>query len=165
MKVSNVRRLELDAKHQGISVNALIQKSIQRFIDWDRCSDSASMTSFFPNMLDGVLEFIDEETAEKIGTRIIETSCFKDACLMIFRRYDLDAFIRLMTLMDKFGNNYRVQQEETKLWSSVSLYHNYGKKWSILVGTILHGALLRLGEDHTYELSDNATVLRFDRML
>jgi hypothetical protein len=162
LKVSTIGRLESDAQRVGISVNSLIQNSIQRFVEWDRYSDSVQMTSFFPNMLDGILEYVDVDTVQKMADHIVTTSCFKDVSLFIFKRYDPEAFLKMVSLMDRFGNNYRMQAGNgMDGYVSLSLYHNYGKKWSIFMGTILHKELLRLKVEHGYEMSDNAIVLRF----
>ena len=48
LKASNVAMLEADANRLGISVNYLIQNSIQRFIEWDRYADSVQMTGILP---------------------------------------------------------------------------------------------------------------------
>ncbi len=58
---------------------------IQRFVEWDRYSDAVQMISLFPNMMDAVLQNVDEETIEKMAERIVETSCFKDVSLLIFK--------------------------------------------------------------------------------
>jgi hypothetical protein len=164
LKKSVVTTLEEDAARQGISVNALIQNSINRYVEWDRYCESVQMTTFFPNMLDAVLEHIDDATIEKMAKRIVETSCFKDVNLLIFKRYDPEVFLNMILLLDKFGNSYRLQVGDTddELWS-ISLYHNYGKKWSIFNGVILHNELLRLKVQHSYEVSDNTVVLRFPK--
>lgn len=162
LKASSVKKLDADASRLGISVNSLIQNSIQRFIEWDRYSDAVQMTAFFPNVLDGVLEFITNETIEKMAKHVVETSCFKDVCLLIFKRYDPEVLFKMMTLLDRFGNSYRMQYGNGSSGeASISLYHNYGKKWSLFIGTILHNELLRLRVNHNYEISDNAIVLRF----
>ncbi len=165
LKTTSVARLEADADRLGISVNSLIQNSIQRFIEWDRYADAVQMASFFPNMLDAVLEFTTEEKIEEMAKRIVATSCFKDVSLLIFKRYDPDVFLKMVSLLDRFGNNYRMQSGNGNAngeWS-MSLYHNYGKKWSLFVGIILHGELLRLKVQHVHEISDNTIVLKFPR--
>lgn len=154
--------LEDDAKRQGVSVNAMIQNSINRYVEWDRYCDSVQMAAFFPNMLDALLEHVSEEQIDRIAKRIVETSCFKDVNLLIFKRYDPDVFLKMVILMDRFGNNYRMQAGNGVDGEvSMSLYHNYGKKWSVFIGTILHKELLRLKVEHGYEISDNAIVLKF----
>jgi hypothetical protein len=157
--------LEADAQRLGISVNSLIQNSIQRFVEWDRYADAVQMTSFFPNMLDAVLEHTSSEAIEEMAKEIVATSCFKDVSLLIFKRYDPSVFFRMLGLLDRFGNNYRMQfgDGDGSGDYSVSLYHNYGKKWSLFVGVILHGELLRLKVQHTHEISDNTVVLQFPR--
>jgi hypothetical protein len=118
------------------------------------------MTTFFPNVLDGMLEFITQETIEKMARHVVDTSCFKDACLLVFKRYDFEIFLKMLSLLDRFGNNYRMQLGDgSSSQVSVSLYHNYGKKWSLFTGTMLHGELQRLKVEHIYEISDNAIVL------
>lgn len=163
--MSSISKLEADAERQGISLNSLVQRTIVRYADWDRYSENAYMASFLPNVLDAVLEFIDGETAGRMGSRVVETSCFKDAALMIFGHYDLDTFLQLVALMDRFGNNYKMQEVESDSEIAISLYHNYGKKWSMFMGTILHGELIRLSVKHDYDLSENAIVLKFDSRL
>jgi hypothetical protein len=164
LKTSSVARLEADADRLGISVNSLIQNCIQRFIEWDRYADAVQMTSFFPNMLDGVLEYVNNETVERMAKHIVDTSCFKDVSLLIFKRYDAQVFYKMVSLLDRFGNNYRMQSGNgTGDEPSISLYHNYGKKWSIFIGLILHGELQRLKIEHAYEISDNAIVLKFKK--
>ena len=68
-----------------------------------------------------------------MAKQIFETSCFKDVALLIFKRYDVEVFLKMVSLMDRFGNNYRMQSGEDNdggRESSMSLYHNYGKKWA-----------------------------------
>lgn len=164
MRASSISRLEADANRLGISVNSLIQNCIQRYIDWDRYADAVQMTAFFPNVVDNVLELIDLQTVQKMGERVIDTSCFKDVCLLIFKRYDPSVLLSMMMLLDRFGNNYRLQfGNGSDGEASLSLYHNYGKKWSTFMGTILHGEFTRLKVEHTHEISDNAIVMKFPK--
>lgn len=164
LKSSSIARLESDANRLGISVNSLIQNSIQRYIDWDRYADAAQMAAFFPNVLDNVLDFVDLETVEQMAKQVVETSCFKDVCLLIFKRYDPAVLLNMITLLDRFGNNYRMQYGNGSSGEpSVSLYHNYGKKWSTFIGTILHGEFMRLKVEHNFEISDNAIVFKLPR--
>jgi len=162
LKKEVVDILEDDPKRQGVSVNAMIQNSINRYVEWDRYCDSVQMAAFFPNMLDALLEQISEEQIDKIAKRIVETSCFKDVNLLIFKRYDPDVFLSMISLLDKYGNNYRLQLGQNDDGGrSLSLYHNYGKKWSVFHGMILHHELLRLKVPHSFEISDNNVVLHF----
>ncbi len=67
----------------------------------------------------------------------------------------------MVYLIDRFGNNYRMQSGDGPDEHSMSLYHNYCKKWSLFIGIILHNELLRLKLHHMYEITDNASVLKF----
>lgn len=44
---------------------------------------------------------------------------------------------------------------------SVSLYHNYGRRWSLLVVGVLHCELNRLKLEHTHGFSYSAIVFQF----
>ena len=115
-----------------------------------------------PNMVDAILEFVPNETIEKIAKHIGEKSCFKDVSLLIFQHYSLSEFYKMTSLLDRYGNNYRMQVRGNGTDDvSVSLYHSRGKRWSLFIGGILHYELNRLKIEHSHEFSDNAIVFEF----
>ncbi len=169
LKNEQVRKLEADAIRAGISTNGLITSIIQRFIEWDRYANEVNFISLPPSMLSGILSEVSEETMAKAGTYVAEKSCFKDICIHFFQGYDLALFTKVILLFDRYANNYKVQGERDKDGNGgtvISFYHDLGRKWSVFIANLLHGELLRLGvEDHTFEVSENAVVFSFPKVL
>lgn len=157
---AQVRRLEADAVRAGTSTNGFITSIITRFIEWDRFANEVDFLSLAPNMVEGILNCVDEETMERAGKYVAQKSCFKDICLHIFQDYNPTLFSKAILLFDRYANQYRVQGERGENGGTViSLYHDYGRKWSVFIANLLHNELLRLGViDHTFEISENAVV-------
>jgi hypothetical protein len=161
-----MRRIEADAERGGISTNALVNNILTRYAEWDRVANEIGFVSLAPNMIHALLECSTVELMSKAGALIAQTSCFKDLSLHYFQEYDPQTFLRLALLLQKYGNNYKVQGERNdEGGTDLSFYHDFGKKWSNLIGTLLHNELKRLELEHTFEVSDNAVVFRFAKHL
>ncbi len=157
-----IRRIEADAERDGISTNALVNNILARYVDWDRVANEIGFVSLAPNMIHGFLECSTEQQMAKAGDIIAKNSCFKDLSLHYFQKYEPKTFMKLALLLQKYGNNYKVQGERNeKGGTDLSFYHDLGKKWSAFIGTLLHDELNRLALEHEYEISDNAVVFRF----
>jgi hypothetical protein len=157
-----ISRIEADAEKEGISTNALVNNILTRYVDWDRVANEIGFVSLAPNMIHGLLAVSTEDQMGKAGDNIGKNSCFKDLSLHYFQKYDSKTFMKLALLLQKYGNNYKVQGETNHNGGSdLSFYHDLGKKWSSLIGTMLHYELNRIGMQHTFEISDNAVVFRF----
>lgn len=157
-----IERIEADAEREGISTNALVNNILTRYYEWDRVANEIGFVSLAPNILDGFLQVSNEQQMAKAGSIVARSSCFKDLSLHYFQRYDPKTFMKLALLLQKYGNNYKVQGDtDADGGRDLSFYHDLGKKWSSFIGTLLHDELNRLGLEHTYEVSDNAVVFRF----
>jgi hypothetical protein len=166
VKQSIIRRIEADAERGGISTNALVSNILTRYVEWDRVANEIGFVSLAPNMIHALLECTTLELMSKAGELISQTSCFKDLSLHYFQEYGPQTFLRLALLLQKYGNNYKVQGEGNKEGGTdLSFYHDFGKKWSNLIGSLLHNELMRLDLEHSYEVSDNAMVFRFVKHL
>ena len=163
LPAEELRRLEMDAASANRSTNGLIVSILERYLEWGSYANAVRMVSLPPNMVDGILANVTEEQMSNAGTYIAHTSCFKGLSLHLFQAYNPTLFAKLMTFFDRYGNNYQVQADKSPSGGiNVSLYHGFGKKWSLLVGNLLHHELLRLEvKDHTFEVSENAVVFNF----
>jgi hypothetical protein len=166
VKRSTIRRIESDASRSGISTNALVNNILSRYVEWDRVANEVGFVSLAPNMIHALLELSTEDIMFKAGERIATTSCFKDLSLHFFQQYDPGTFLKLALLLQKFGNNYKVQGERNENGGmDLSFYHDFGKKWSDFIGSLLHNELIRLRIEHTHEISDNAVVFKLSKHL
>jgi hypothetical protein len=164
LRADQLKRLEFDARGGNMSTNALIVSIIDRYLEWDKYSDIARFVSLPPNMVDGILANVTEKQMAAAGSYIADKSCFKDLSLHFFQAYNPTLFARLTTLFDRYANNYKVQADDSRNDGlHISFYHEFGRKWSLLVANLLHNELLRLGiKNHKFEVSENAVVFAFD---
>lgn len=166
LKRTIMKRIEGDAKREGLSTNALVNNILTRYAEWDRVANEIGFVSLAPNMIHAILDCSTQELMIKAGELIAQNACFKDLSLHYFQDYDVEKFLKLTFLLQKYGNNYKVQGERNQHGGTdLSLYHDFGKKWSNLMGFLLHSELIRLGLEHTFEISDNAVVFRFKKGL
>jgi hypothetical protein len=163
LPAEELKRLEMDASSANMSTNGLIVSILERYLEWGSLANAVRIVSLPPNMVDGILANVTEKQMSDAGTYIGHTSCFKDLSLHFFQAYNPTLFAKLMTLFDRYANNYKVQADKNPSGGiNVSLYHEFGKKWSLMVGNLLHHELLRLQvKDHTFEVSENAVVFTF----
>lgn len=158
-----LEKLELDASKANMSTNSLISSILERYMEWDSLANVVHFVSLPPNMVDGILANVTEESMSAAGKYIAEKSCFKDLSLHFFQAYTPPLFTRLTVLFDRYANNYKVQGDRTDGGTvNISFYHEFGKKWSLLISNLIHHELLRLGiDDHSYEVSENAVIFSF----
>lgn len=158
-----LNRMEVTAAKAHMSTNGLITSIIERYLEWNASADVVRFLALPPNMINGILTHVTESEMAESGEYVAQHSCFKDLSLHLFQEYNPDTFTRLLIFFDRYANTYKLQGDKTKTGGvNISLYHDYGKKWSLFLSNLLHGELLRLGIDnHTYETSDNAVVFSF----
>lgn len=164
LRGDDLRKLELEASASNMSTNALIVSILDRYLEWDRHVKEVRFVSLPPNMIDGLLANMSEKQMAEAGSYVAGTSCFKDLSLHFFQAYNPALFGKLTTLFDRYANNYKVQADDLKGHGMhISFYHEFGKKWSLFVGNLLHNELLRLGVNvQEFEVSENAVVFTLE---
>jgi hypothetical protein len=157
LKSQNLEKLTAEAKREGITLSALINKIISDYLQWDMTATKAGWVVVLAEVLKGFMNELDEKTLHKIAIRTADST--KDVRLMMTGDDTIDGFFSILrNRLRKSGINY-LESHEKGLTKFV-IHHNMGKKWSYF-HKIQHERMLQnLGQSAELEFTDTSLIIR-----
>jgi hypothetical protein len=149
------------AEERNTSVNALIEASLTRFIDFDQYAEELDYGMVRKVFLVRGLEYLTDDEVRELGRwAAMELG---SETLRFYNAYPrLDAVLHIYeSVISKYGRLYKFHHEVEGKNHTIILTHNMGKKWSIFFGENLKTILGRLGFDLETETSANLVRGRF----
>jgi len=121
--------LEKDAKVHRTSVNALISSIMAKYAEWDRYTERFGHISVAKTLFRSLLDLIDENAlallAEQVAVELTrETTSFW------FKEINAETLHKLLLNASEYGKIGEVEVENEGRNYTISIYHEYGKKWS-----------------------------------
>ena len=153
--------LEKDAKAHRTSVNGLISSIMAKYAEWDRYTERFGQVSLALPMFRALLDLADENALAKLAERHgVEGA--KEITSFWFKKINLETLLRFISIESEYANLLEVEIENEGRDYTISIHHEYGKKWStylehyldIMIRTYLK-AIPQL------ETTENTVTLRF----
>jgi hypothetical protein len=153
--------LELEAKAQGLSLNALASVIFTKFVEWDRYAARFGYVSIARESLRAFLDLTDEQelaaVAQKVGGEVA-----KEAALFWFKKLSVDTFLSYLENVCRFGGHAEYECQASGGDYTITLRHDLGMKWSDWLRHSLDEALRKmLGIVGQFELSESEVICRF----
>src|SRR5438093_12512960 len=98
IEASSDAKLEAVAREQNVPVNALVNKAINRFIDWEVHAEKFRFMSVPPSTQAKLMDYLTEEQARELGKWCAENAIIG---LIVFwsKKFDFDDLIKAMELL------------------------------------------------------------------
>lgn len=123
------RILQKDAKVNRISVNALISSIMEKYAGWDRYTEKFRYISIPTTIFRALLDLADENAlataAERLGDELP-----KEITSFWFKKFNLETYLQYISNASEYGNALEAEIESEGGNYTISIYHEYGKKWS-----------------------------------
>ncbi|HII40498.1 MAG TPA: hypothetical protein HA326_04695 [Thermoplasmata archaeon] len=153
--------LQTDAESKRTSLNALITTILMRYAEWDRYADKFGVVTLSADLFRALLESIGETelegTANDFGARLPN-----EAMLFWFKKADLDAFLRYLSLNSQYGNLGEYELEVDGRNHRISIRHDYGENWSKFLRVFLGSVLEKsLGLAPRFRVTRNGVLVTF----
>jgi hypothetical protein len=155
------RILQKDAKVNRTSVNALISSIMEKYARWDRYTQKFRYISIPSTIFRGLLDLADENalaaTAERLGDELP-----KEITSFWFKKFDLESYVQYISNSAEYGNALEAEIESERGNYTISIHHEYGKKWSTALRHY-HDKAIRtyVKTIPHFETTENTVTIRF----
>src|SRR2546427_12367912 len=98
IEASSDTKLEVLAREQNVPVNSLVNKAINRFIDWEVHAEKFRFMSVSPITQAKLMDYLTEEQARELGKWWAENAII-GLIVFWFKKFDFDALMRAIELL------------------------------------------------------------------
>jgi hypothetical protein len=155
------RILQKDAKINRTSVNGLISSIMEKYAAWDRYTEKFRYISIPTTIFRGLLDLADENalatTAERLGVELPgEVTSFW------FKKFNVETYLEYISNSSEYGNTLEAEIESGAGNYTISMHHEFGKKWSTALKHY-HDKAIRtyLKAIPQFETTENTVTIRF----
>ena len=155
------RILQKDAKVKRTTVNALVSSMMEKYAVWDRYTEKFRYISIPTMIFRALLDLADENAlataAERLGAEMPN-----EVTSFWFKKFDLETYLQYISNASEYGNALEAEIENEGRDYTISIYHEYGKKWSTFLEHYLDKAIRTyLKTMPGFETTENTVTMRF----
>jgi hypothetical protein len=152
----NLDKLKVEAKNEGLTLNALVNQILREYIQWDMTATKAGWVVVLSDVLKRLMNELEEKTLYKIAVATADST--KDVRLMMTGNDTIDGFFSILrNRLRKSGISY-MESSENRMIRFV-IHHNMGKKWSFFYKTQHERMLQNLGQSSTLDFTENTLII------
>jgi uncharacterized protein YxeA len=122
--------LEKDAKVHRTGVNALISSIMGKYAEWDRYTEKFEHIAIPTALFRALLELIDENALATLADRV-SVELTNEITSFWFKKIDLETVLQFFSIACEYGKVGEVEIENEGRNYTITVYHEYGRKWSI----------------------------------
>ena len=157
------KALQKIAKGKSTSVNALVEASLTKLIEFDQFADELEFASVRKVMLVKGLDYLSDDQVVEFG---IWTAKESGSELLKFYHGDddLDSVIQIMeSVFSKYGRMFTFHHEIEGRTHTIMMTHRLSRKWSILFDANLKTVFARIGIDLRSEVGSTYVRAQFEK--
>jgi hypothetical protein len=122
--------LEKDAKIHRTTVNALISSIMARYAEWDRFTERFAHISIPTTLFRALLGLTDENALATLAEEV-SVELTHEIVSFWFKKVNLETLLRFISNVSEYGRAGEIEIENEGRDYTISIYHEFGKKWSI----------------------------------
>ena len=155
------RILQNDAKVHRTTVNALISSIMAKYTEWDRYTEKFRYISMPTTLFRALLDLADENALATLADRLGVTLT-NEIISFWFKKINLETYLQHISNASEYGKAGEVEIEHEGRDYTISIYHEYGKKWSTFLEHYLDKAIrIYLKTIPQFETAESTVTLRF----
>jgi hypothetical protein len=152
-----VDRLRKEAKIRKVSVNVMANYIMDLFFDFQLAASNAGFISLPRKTIRGMLNALREEEIAILARGPLKSD-FEDIVYMMKGRFTLQSFMDTFLAWARDSNfPYRDDFEDGS--RSITLHHNMGKRWSMLLEEFLSPTLEELASKVSFAIREDVIVI------
>lgn len=150
-------RLKKEAKLKKVSVNVLANHILDGYFDFQLAANNAGFISMPRKTLHSMIEALRDEEIATLGKDALKSD-FEDLVYMTKGKITLQSFLDTFFAWARDANfSYRDEFEEGA--TTITVHHNMGKRWSLLLKECLAQALQPYSSRITFEVRDDVLII------
>ncbi|MFQ6013469.1 MAG: hypothetical protein ACE5LS_07485 [Thermoplasmata archaeon] len=153
--------IRADAEDKGLTVNALVSSILTKYAEWDRYADRFGFVTITRNGFRTYVEAIEEDKLTQIGEELGRRNP-REMALFWFKRLNLETFLRYLSIYSRYGRIGEYEMEKRDGSHTISVHHDLGRKYSLLLARFLKEALETIAKvSSETTVGENALAIRF----
>lgn len=145
---------------EGTSVNFVVNRALQKFVEWDYLASKYGITSNFTAALTKLLDYLPDEQVVDFA-RWVARNLFKEYVTFWFKSVNLENIVKAIRLLGVAGN-FRYDESFDSDVRSIVCKHNSGRKWSRFYAEVFARVFEDLGETRVkIESTENQVLVQF----
>ena len=138
-----------------LEINLLVNKALQRYLDWGRYVDSFKLITTNPMLMKTLWSYVPVDDARALGTKNGNDTAV-EFILYYFHKFDLDSVLKTFSVIGaEYANAYIYSEFGDHQNRTVVLRHHMGLSASAFYGASLKALCDRLGLEVKLEESDD----------
>jgi hypothetical protein len=157
---SIANKLDDEAKSRQVSLNALTNQILHRFVEWDRYEQKIRIVPVTTPVL---MEFLNRMTREEIENiaKTVGKNTVEEITLLVKKRLDVDSFVSWY--LERMKSCSVIEEDnDNETHKMYILSHELGYNWSLLHKTILESVFSqKLNVPLETQISNGTLAFRF----
>ena len=158
--------LKEEAERQSITISALVTNILTKYTKWDRSVERFGFVTIGRHSFKTILDSVGEEELEQAA--IAGGEHMKDYIQFWRSKPDIADFIQALQIWSKNGGTAqfelkKLEREEASKEYTITLYHDFGVKWSRYQKNLVESALSSMFNivPKIEEISENSVTFSF----
>ena len=158
--------LKEEAEKQSITISALITNILTKYSEWDRSVERFGFVTIGQHSFKTILDSVGEEKLDQAATAGGEH--MKDYIQFWRSKPNIEDFLRALQIWSKHGGSAQFElkkgkHEEAAKEYTITLYHDFGEKWSRYQKNLVESALRSMFNitPKVEEMSENSITFSF----
>lgn len=152
-----IDRLRKEAKIRKVSVNVMANHIMDLFFDFQLAANNAGFISLPRKTIRGMLNALREEEIAILAKGPLKSD-FEDLVYMTKGKFTLQSFLNTFLAWAR-DSNFTYRDDFDDGGRSVTLHHNMGQKWSMLLKEFLSPTLGELASKTTFSVREDVLVI------
>jgi len=152
--------LEQLAEHQNLTVNALMNKALRKFVFWDAPLDKFEAVDTPSQLLVKIMDYLSDQNAKELA-QSTGTVLAKELIQFMFKELSLSSVLKHFELQGVHFTNHHFDQRDEGDSHTIIIRHTMGPKWSIYYEELLKSLFTELGVPIEVERMENQVTGRF----
>jgi hypothetical protein len=156
-----LEHLKKEASTRKISLNVLANHIIDAYFDFTLPSKNVGFVSLPKKTLRDMIGTLNEAQLFKLANGPVKAE-FVNLVYMMKGKLTLQSFLNTFLAWARDSNfPYRDDYDDGK--RTITIHHDMGKKWSLLLNQSVESVLKEMGESARFDLRDDVLVMRIEQ--
>ncbi|MBO0888174.1 hypothetical protein J2P12_03650 [Candidatus Bathyarchaeota archaeon] len=152
--------LEQLAEQQNLTVNALMNKALRKFVFWDAPLDKFEAVDTPSQLLVKMMEFLSDQNAKELA-KTTGAMLARELIQFMFKELSLAAVLKHFELQGVHFVNHHFDQKDEGDSHTIIIRHTMGPKWSIYYEELIRSLFSELNVPIEVERLENQVTGRF----
>ena len=128
--------LQTIGRHQKMSVNAIVNRLVREYVEWDRYNEKIHIMEISPTLLTELMERCSLDDARELGTRMSE-DLVRPSIEQMFVDVTFDNTVEFLRRFSLYTRRFDFEDSVEGRKHLIMLRHSLGLKWSAYYGGML----------------------------